>query len=209
MDGILSDDMSSRGKVEIVVRKDAKPASALSKNKKINQIAQLITTLLGIGDLKSARHILSIYPTVHQTHLEIGEAMSRLVNVIIEPSYHKFCGKSFLPQVDTSNVKFASLRLPVNTANFRSCSIDDHITMGRKAFPPSYRFFYAPWKEDIVIPSDAHSILRLIRNLLYFVGTSIHKDLRLATKLARLGKFHVTEVFTATQDHLNDGLVSG
>ncbi|KAI8833669.1 transcription factor/nuclear export subunit protein 2-domain-containing protein [Chytriomyces cf. hyalinus JEL632] len=157
----------------------------IPKPRKTNQKAVLASYLFAIGAITPARQIIDKHPLLIQMHPDIGEYMSRILHVVIEPVY-----KTLRPIRSRVKPEIpAHQPPPMNTLNYKYAQEEAHIGKRGVVHYPKLQFFYEAWKEGLPACKDYDEVVKLLRVLLPYI--CVTTDVILVSKIARIGKAHV------------------
>lgn len=148
--------------------------------------------LLSVGKLDLGIQILSLHPKMSTVYPDISVALSRLVHVIIDLVYRPISPAAKFMPVTTSEASRIKRYTP--TANISDCQIDEIERHGKASNSQLPVYFYNEWRKGIQQSETYESALTCLELYLNHVGIHLYLDLKLATKVARIGKHHIVHV---------------
>ncbi|KAF9905378.1 THO complex subunit 2 [Lobosporangium transversale] len=151
-----------------------------------NQKVGVLNALLSLGDLDHAMFILARLPKLTASHPESADLVCRLINEMISPVYSPLSPSASHPQL--AKRKDFAYRYPTASEGKEVKAVrilDPWLPLPTET--ERYEYFYQEWGDDLVLCQTVQDIVHYVYPVLSVVGARIHRDLKLVTKLCRIG----------------------
>lgn len=147
-----------------------------------------------IGQLNLGIQLLSLYPRMSTIHPDVSEALSRLMHVMIDAVYQPISPTRKLTSINPSNMQNKIMAKLIPTSNFNECPLKNEDRYGKSSNVSLNVYFYNQWKSEIIQCDSYEDVLLNLKFYLNHIGIHLYLDLKLASKIARIGKCHIEHV---------------
>lgn len=165
-----------------------------------DQKVLLLKSLLTIGALPESLFILSKFPWLMDVYPELPEYIHRILHQCLGKVYATSCPSPLpeetrepkqIPEQDQSGGAKGQLRLTQAPPRrvLRWAQLDKEDTNDGT----DYRFYWDDWADNIPICHSVDDVFALCSSFLNLSGHKIGHDPTLLTKLARIGKYSITQ----------------
>jgi THO complex subunit 2 len=174
----------------------------------MNQKVSLLHALLAVGCIPAALQLLSLHPQISAPHRFVSDGIHRLLHIAIDGIYRPYSpSRNFeqdtLDRLDTQKRRAATSRTSTGAVDWLD-DLERKSVRGYSPFPRQefgdrkIRFFLDEdiWTDDIPLCETRDQFFAILINFLRFSGPRLGNDVKLLTKLARIGKGQFMDVTT-------------
>ena|SRR5437764_1277227 len=174
----------------------------------MNQKVSLLHALLAVGCIPAALQLLSLHPQISGPHRFVSDGIHRLLHIAIDGIYRPYSPsrnfeQDILDRLETQKRRAATSRTSTGAVDWLD-DLERKSVRGYSPFPRQefgdrkIRFFLDEdiWTNDIPLCETRDQFFAILINFLRFSGPRLGNDVKLLTKLARIGKGQFMDVTT-------------
>ncbi|KAJ2920447.1 hypothetical protein H1R20_g16647, partial [Candolleomyces eurysporus] len=154
------------------------------------QKTSLLKALLAVGAIRPALSILTKFPWLVNAQPEIADLMIQILKFSISPLYEATLAKERTTGFTQPRARYGTAGVVQPAARKPTLTLNAPAPTGTSSI--DFVFFYPHWSDQVPILTSMEDIESVIEPLMRFIGPHVSRDPIFITKLARLGRVHLS-----------------